>query len=643
MSTANIYHREVVANKSPRNAFEMSHSTLFSSPAGLLQPVFKMELLQGDRLKIGLSNITRTRPLNTSAFMTFDEKVDFWAVPIRLLWSDWKAWRLRQTYRHRTTELVDVGKQYLHPYCRFRDIANAISAFGFSKNATNPQDDFFTPRACFALRMLDHLLYSVPKIQGLDQIAMYKDPNNIMSGIVDHYTRLSAMTPVNYFRLAAYQCIYMHGYRNEEYEKLDPSYYNVDNLFAGLKFDNTPTDSSNATTPQDSTPSFLSIRNDDGDNSKISLYKLFTPRYKNLRKDVFTSAKPSTGFDMGVSGLEFPDVEFETGTNFDWDTDGRISITGGVPYGVPNEVKYNTDGGVNNKVGTEKQQARNFNPAGQNAYSTVFQRLFTQQSGDKTFVDIFPQHVRTMMSQDKFVRSAIYADKSLDAQMKAIFGFGDHDPHKPRYLGSYSSNISISDVVATGDGMSDSGSSVLGQIAGKGYNGDGKDSVVNFTADDDCIVLGIHYVVPRNNYDSYRLDKMNTKVSPWDYPYPMFDGLGLQPVYMFERNINKNDVDSYPQKLFGFAPRYYEYKQRVNEVHGSFMEFGTDYDWTLSNNNAVVSDASDLCNFKVIPSVTDRIFAVAFDGSPATDPFQHYYSFKVTKVSNMEIYGTPSI
>lgn len=637
MSTANIHHREVVANKSPRNAFDMSHSTLFSSPAGLLQPVFKMELLQGDRLKIGLSNITRTRPLNTSAFMTFDEKIDFWAVPIRLLWSDWKSWRLRQTYRHRTTELSDVGKQYLHPYCRYADISDSLGSMTFAKTTNNPQLDFFTPRMCFALRMLDHLMYGIPKLTGLDMISMYKDPNSLTSSIVSYYNGLSPMTPVNYFRLAAYQCIYMHGYRNEEYEKLDPSYYNVDNLFANLTYNNTPT-----TRPSDtSTPSFLYPS--DTEDGKLNLFKLFTPRYKNLRKDIFTSAKPSTGFDMGVSGLEFPDVEFETGSNFDWDTNGQISSTGGIPYGIPNQTIFNSETGINEKQGTERQQARNFNPAGKNAYSTVFQRLFTQQSGDRTFVDIFPQHVRTMMSQDKFVRSAIYADKSLDAQMKAIFGFGDHDPHKPRYLGSYSSNISISDVVATGDGMSDSSSSVLGQIAGKGYNGDGKDSVVNFTADDDCIVLGIHYVVPRNNYDSYRIDKMNTKVSPWDYPYPMFDGLGMQPVYMFERNIDKGNLSTYPQKLFGFAPRYYEYKQRVNEVHGSFMEYGSDYDWTLSNNSNIVNDASDLCNFKVLPSVTDRIFAVAFDGSPATDPFQHYYSFKVTKVSNMEIYGTPSI
>ncbi len=639
MSTANIYHREVVANKSPRNAFDMSFSTLFSSPAGLLQPVFTMELQQGDRLKVGLSNITRTRPLNTSAFMTFDEKVDFWCVPMRLLWSDWKSWRLRQTYRHRTTELKEVGKQYLHPYCRYNQIALALGNMKFDTDPKNPQNDFFKPRLCFALRYLDLFMYGIPKIQGIDLVSMKDQGPASVSSIVSFYNGLSAMTPVNYFRLAAFQCIYMHGYRNEEFEKLDPSYYNVDNLFENLTYNNTPDIAA-----ESSTPSYL-YNLDLGDDDKINLFKLFTPRYKNLRKDVFTSAKPSTGFDMGVSGLEFPDVEFETGSDFQWDLSGGIGNPSGIPYGIPRQnAFYNGSGQGNNvKQGTEQDQAGNFNPAGPKNYATVFQRLFTQTSGDRTFVDIFPQHVRTMMSQDKFVRSAIYADKSLDAQMKAIFGFGDHDPHKPRYLGSYSTNVSISDVVATGDGMSDESSSILGQIAGKGYNGDGKDSVVNFTADDDCIVIGVHHIVPRNNYDSYRIDKMNTKVSPWDYPYPMFDGLGMQPIYMFERNINSSGLDSYPSKLFGFAPRYYEYKQRVNEVHGSFMSMGTDYDWTLSNNNNIVNDASDITNFKVLPSCTDRIFSVAFNGSTSTDPFQHYYSFKVTKVSNMEIYGTPSI
>lgn len=663
MAVSDLFNREIRANKSPRNAFSVGYSTIFSSPCGQLLPIYCQHVKRGDKLKLGVSSLTRTRPVNTAAYMSFDEKVDFWAVPEHLLWSDYESWLVGQTFRHRTTELSGVGSQNYRPFTRFSSIADYLKSF--TSPPSQPLSRWFTSLPCTALRYLDMLNYSVPKIDGLmldlkfDSVYKANDVSNVINKLVGYYDSISTIAPMNYSRLAAFQCIYMHSYRNEEYEVLDPSYYNCDNLFNNLVADNSVTNPSNP--PTLSTPSYLvgvhSAETTSLD-SRLSMAKLFTPRFKNWRKDVFTAVKPNAGFNVGNTGLEFGTTNYLSkdsslyGSGFYWphqnvsrpfpdagaNTDAQPDR-----YNPLEPVADSSDYDQTRRDWTFQIEGRN--PA------NVVQRLMTVMntgSTTKGLTFLYPQNIRNLMSQDKYSRAAIYADKDLSSQIKALFGENYEDPHKPRYLGSYSTNLSIDDVTASASGTADdpngTSTSVLGELAGKVKSGESKDSVFERSFDHDCIVMGIHYIMPRNNYDSYRLDKWNTKISRWDYFNPHFDGLGLQPVLSYERSIDSvRDGITKASSLFGFAPRYYEYKQRTNEVHSSFMDAQPDYDWTLSNNGAVLASGDSPQNYKILPDITNRIFTVEYDGSPATDPFQHYYYFDATLVSDMEVYGTPSL
>ncbi|QXN75321.1 major capsid protein [Microvirus mar65] len=674
MSKVNLFHREVEANKSPRNAFDIGYSTLFTSPAGELLPCYVEEVNKGDKIKLGLSNITRTRPLNTAAFMTFDEKVDFWFVPYKLIWSDYDNWRLAQNFQHRTTNLKEVGAQYLMPFCRYENIASFLRSF---TTPISGQNLFYQPNPADTIRFLDLLGYSVPllgyevseptpedpdrmvyrNLASLKSTDTYSssDVNNMLSKLAAYYDSISGVTPINYFRLAAFQCIYMHSYRNEEFEELDPTYYNVDNVFNNLIANNTV--SSTGTLNASTQYSLVVSQNLSTVDQRISLQKLFTPRYKNWRKDIFTALKPESGFELGISGFGFGSGA-ENVQNPSWQYGSNVNFESEKPAGQPPQDGFPNNSDfrdiLNIGDGNPEQVSVAYNYLKGNP-AVVMQQLRTVVSPSSAsgtsfgYAYLYPQNIRNLLAQDKFSRAAIYADKNFSAQMKALFGEDVRDPHKPEYLGSYSANVSIQDVTATSagsDGESDASTSVLGQLAGKCYNGDGKGEVFERTFGCDGIVMGIHYIMPRNNYDSNRIDKRNTKVSRWDFFQPQFDGLGLQPTFMFERNIpvpasgvDMNKISS----LIGFSPRYYEYKQRVNEVHGAFMNNQADRDWTLSNNSYDIASASDVYNFKILPTITDRIFALAFDGSSQTDPFQHYYEFNVTRISNMEAYGTPSI
>lgn len=657
MATANLFNREVRASKSPRNAFDLSYCTLFNSPAGQILPCYVEEVKAGDKLKLGLSNITRTRPLNTSAFMAFDEKVDFWYVPYCLLWTAYEQWRLMQTYPHSSTDLSRVGDQELLPctsYSIFPDywlhmpVLNYLDS-NFLSNTSNPNACL-----CDFLKILDLLGYgsfldkkgpfSSSTIGHSTVFGTTGDGANFKAALSTFYTDLGSSTGYfNYFRLAAFQCIYMHHYRNEEYENLDPSYYNCDSLFlSDLSPDNSvPTSSVNGprrltynsgTVPGVSVPC-------------INFSKLVTPRFKNWRKDVFNSVKPNSGF-AGPLISGFQNNSPQSGSDFSWPTNTSFTVVSpdgttpadqtNNPYLAPFSSLSYSRGYMNIQHGSPyiPMPVENAGSSDQPFYYT----------------NLIPQNIRNLMAQDKFVRAAIYADKDYESQMKAIFGENVVEPHQPRYLGSYSSTVSISDVTATSAGndgdTSDLSSSVLGQIAGKGYNSDGKDTIFSREFDKDGIVMGVHYIMPRNNYDSSRINRFNLKLSRFDYFYPQFDGLGLQPVYMFERNFSFFDYgSSNPEfgSLFGYAPRFYEYKQRTNEVHGSFQTGQPDYDWTLSNNTFALVSGNCFWSYKIHPYITNRIFTVAYDGSDQTCPFQHFYQFNVTRVSNMEIYGTPNI
>lgn len=676
MATAELFNRDVKANKSPRNAFDMSYSSIFSSPVGQLLPSFVLEVKRGDKVKLGLSNITRTRPLNTSAFMTFDEKTDFWFVPYNLLWSDYDNWRLGQTYRHRTTQLEGAGKQYYLPFTSYADIAGMIKNYKFDSSIPDQSLYYFNPSIASLVRYMDLLGYGVPggtptstdDITGFSQITPSDEfdqtDSTAQKFLYDFYIKLHTSVPrLNYFRLAAFQAIYMHCYRNEEYEQLDPSYYNVDNLFDNLTYDNGVA----APSKDYSNQAHLSVNTDVSDGSlapRVTLYKLFTPRFKNWRKDVFTSLKPTTGFERTDQDLPFTGLEFLSSIN----QSGQSLYPSISAY--PIALRRNGNASSGNNVNVD---ASSYNYGGNisdtsdfsfnflsNNPAVVYQRLFTHVSRVSDSPEsygvsnLFPWNVRNLMAQDKFTRSVIYADKDYESQVKALFGEYEDEWHKPVYLGSYSTNLSINDVTATSAGQEGSGStassSVLGQIAGKIYNGDGKPDVFSRNFDYDGIIMGVHYIMPRNNYDSNRLSRWNTKLSRWDYFYPQFDGLGLSPVFAFERNLDgmiqvagTPPIAFNPSTLLGYAPRYHEYKTRVNEVHGSFMNNQPDYDWTVSNNQYGIASGSQLLNFKVSPLICNRIFSVAYNGSIATDQFLHYYNYDVTKVSDMEVYGTPNI
>ncbi len=611
MATADIYGYTDAKAHSPRNAFDTSFDTLFNSPAGMLLPAYVEDVKAGDKLKLSCKNLTRTNAVNTAAYMSFSEKVDFFFVPYRLLWSAYNQWRLGNIQPRSTTALRDLTRMSYHPIASWEDLV-------YRANPDDPGEPIYRTNldrldpflhnqqpAANALRLLDLLGYGLPPVPNITAFSKLTEEQS--RKIAGYFQNMGRNHLFNYFRLAAFQCIYMYRYRNEDYEPLDPSYYNADSLFltsnASTGFirpvfnsENKPSgylkDQSN---PYSLFYGRLSDSTSNLNGNRLTFAKLFTPRYKNWRRDIFTSLKPSNGI---------------------------------LPFWQYNSLSDSTEVAIPNG-------------------GTIFENDETSIGPyHPTTNSISASNLRQLLAMDKFSRLAIYADKDYSSLYEAFFGVKVDEPDVPRYLGTFSSDIKISEVVATAagsDGTSDASTSVLGELAGKGI-GTGQSHVFDTEFKEDGIVMGIHYIMPFLYYSPYRYNKFVVKASKYDYYYPSFDGLGLSPVIGGERSYwdGVNDPNyTKINSLLGFNSRYYEYKQRVNEVHGTFAPGQSEAHWTVVSNTDFYTDPKYIS--KIYPTITNSIFGVNWDGTPSTDPFKCFYSFNVTKVSNMEASGVPGV
>ena len=134
-SNPNVY--PLKTNKSPRNGFDMSYHSYFTSPTGMLLPAFVQDVTPGDFLKLDVSNFTRTLPVNTAAFARIKEKMDFFFVPYRLIW----RWfdQFYTSVKDMTTAYSPIAHTTIPkdlPYLLGSDIASLLSnsmtdQFGF--------------------------------------------------------------------------------------------------------------------------------------------------------------------------------------------------------------------------------------------------------------------------------------------------------------------------------------------------------------------------------------------------------------------------------------------------------------------------------------------------------------------------------
>lgn len=190
----------------------------------------------------------------------------------------------------------------------------------------------------------------------------------------------------------------------------------------------------------------------------------------------------------------------------------------------------------------------------------------------------------------------------------AHFGVRSSDARLQRaeFLGGGRSPIVVSEVIQTAPTTyvpsDDSPTTPIGTLAGHGFSAQASHEFTK-SFEEHGYIIGILSIMPRTAYQQ-GIPRMWNRTSKLDFYWPSFAHLGEQAI------LNKEiyAAAAAPTGIFGYAPRYEEYRTRESSVHGDFR--GTFNYWHMGrifgsepalNSAFVTSDPT-----KRINAVTDE-------------------------------------
>lgn len=600
------------------NAYEQRVG--FSSSVGQLLPIFYDFLSPGDKLTIADRMETRTITLDSSVWTDLTDTIDYFFVPMDQIYSLFGS--LFYGVDDRKTSLI-ANKSNISHYVPTFDMQSVLEAIG---NITGT-DDVGESISNGFWRLLDCF--------GISSTQLSKIFGNFLTNTAttNPFEFNHPLTPIFF---CAYQKCYFDFYRLDDYQSNDPKCYNLDSFY-------------NNTGLIPFVPSLQGM-----------FYLRHRPWQKDYFKNVFRSPLIPSGFTPGS-------------------TDNVLSL-----------INSEFIGKVNNWLGTKSNFVTGTNGAGAgdntvtiaadiNQLPALGQNPTTQQLNTvKTNSNaISTANLRSMFALDKLLEVTRRSGKNYDLQTLAHFGIktDNFDSHRVYYLGTHESPIIVRDVVATADGsVSDSSTSIVGDVSGKGY-GRAQSGDIKFTAKEHGIFLAIYSCVPKADYSQLGYDPLMHLMERTDYPIPEFANLGMEPFFNYQANLSdsldvsntENStilVQSTDQTSWSdfdvWRYRYSPFKYKYNRVFGSLQHserkwkpqqipFAAYLDTNRYNmlipptflNKIVIKDyvtdsfASDLEDSSKLQLFTTKLYE--------SDPLLHEFVFDVVKTSKISIYGLPQL
>jgi hypothetical protein len=109
----------ILVNKPKKNNFDLSHEVKMTGNMGNLYPCFIQDVIPGDSFKVDTQQLIRFSPLLAPMMHNVDFKLDYFFVPYRLVWDEWK-------------DFITGGEDGndLPSYPRFNAAASIMNAYG---------------------------------------------------------------------------------------------------------------------------------------------------------------------------------------------------------------------------------------------------------------------------------------------------------------------------------------------------------------------------------------------------------------------------------------------------------------------------------------------------------------------------------
>lgn len=587
---ANIMNLTRVTNKPSRNGFDLSRKINFTCKVGELLPVWSMPVLPTDDIRINLQNFIRTQSLNQAAFARMRGYYDFYFVPYQQLWNQFNTaiTQMNTNLQNAQGPVMSDNKPLSGqlPFFSCEQVAKYIISLGQKKDAFG---FFRSTQTCRLLEML-----------GYGDFRPY-DPNGSLKWTWEEHPMLNnlALSP---FPLLAYQKIYADYNRYTQWEKTNPSTFNL-NYIKGTN----------------------DLNLDFSVSGFTDTFNFFDIRYSNWQKDLFHGVLPVAQYgEASVVNLS-----------------GSLSVVGdGSPTfsGKPGSVSHSA---IDSSVSGGTLDVDGL---------PLFWKD-TQLRTSSSSLSLSILALRRAEAAQKWKEVSLAAEEDYPQQIGAHWGEKPSDflSGMCRYLGGISCNLDINAITNTN--LADDNAALqraTGTLASSGN--------INFQAAGQFgIIMCVFRALPIIDYTTTGVDFSCTLTDVTDFPIPEFDRIGMESVPVCRALNPALETPSSPpikaDAYFGYAPRYVDWKTAVDVSRGEFTNTLESFVMKFNDDDLLAADSVDFPDnpnvevdsvkagfFKVNPHVVDTLFAVDADKA---DHLLCSTFFDVKVVRSLDTNGLP--
>lgn len=578
----NIMNLTAVRNKPSRDGYDLSQKINFTAKVGELMPVWWTPVLPTDSLRVKVSNFIRTQSLNSAAFARMRGYFDFYFVPFSQMWQHFNiaVTQMNTNLQYASGPVISDNKALSGqlPYFTCEQVAKYIISLGQKKNAFG----FF--RSTMTCRLLEYL--------GYGNFYPY-DPNGSQKWTWEKHPMLNnlALSP---FPLMAYQKIYADYNRYTQWERTNPSTFNMNYITGNgdLNLD-------------------LMV------SGFTDTFNFFDLRYSNWQKDLFHGVLPVAQYGeaevvpVTAVAKDFnlqPDGTFRLTT----DTGNTAQVK---PLGAV-EVNYNTGTNIDVHVPLEGS-------SGSHTNGLIYSGGIRLNGSASVSAGLSILALRRAEASQKWKEVSLASEEDYPAQIGAHWGEKPSDflSGMCRYLGGITSNLDINTITNTN--LADDNAAL--QRATGTFNAVG--GIKFDSAGQYGIVMCVFRALPILDYTTTGVYFGCTLTDVTDFPIPEFDRIGMESVPVCRAlNPALETPSSLPIKAdayFGYAPRYIDWKTAIDVSRGEFTNTLESFVMKFNDDDLLAADSVDYPDnpnvesdsikagfFKVNPHTVDTLFAV---------------------------------
>lgn len=304
------------------------------------------------------------------------------------------------------------------------------------------------------------------------------------------------------------------------------------------------------------------------------------------------------------------------------------------------DVTYNSLGGQSlvKRIGGAQAAAGNIKVAATGELEDASSNdIYIDQSNT---AHVTAEEIRRAEAMQRVLEKLARAGNRYKDWLLSFFGVESDDGRldMAEYLGGAKTPVIVSEVLNQTGVLNATDGEPLGTMGGHAINV-GKKYDCTYTAKEHGWIMAIMSVLPEPAYQSC-LPRHFKRLLESDFPLPEYAQLGEQGVYRKELYYNPTD-SGYSNSVFGYQPRYQEYKTGFSSVHGQFRD--TLKFWHLGrifnplappqlNDDFIQADPADFTRIFAITDIakTEQLYAQVYHNISASRLLPYYADPKIS-------------